>query len=561
MRLLRAVLGRLDPWAALLLGVLLALGVVILLATPGPWHRVVGPAPPAELAPPRPTDVAVFARGGADNTCTAVVWLRVDHVRPALTAVVLAPETQGFVPGGGFSPLRRIVDEVGPSAAAAAMGEALGVPMDAWVAIDKQAMQLALAPQSLAGEARAPLLEYMRAQAAWEGHGPARRVWTTQYQALGSTLARLPFERINIVAFSNYVLGFGHVQSDLNLQGAASLATTFKALLPTDIDVRGAAVIVETCRSGEAWRVEPAAIEQLRQSLEIGISPPPVGTSVTLSPRAARVLVVLPGPGYRSDAYVRAVRRRLRQSAGAPIAVRAVKAPRWDGLVTRAIAATEAWRPLAVLVAPAISVGDAETAGAAAAALRGLGEKLRGAGQPAVMSAPLPAETTTTATPAADPLAAAVRAGGQPVSPLTGPSGAAAGTQLVATDLDATLKAAAKANVATLVRACWAGALAPRLPSTRLGFSFAARRRTTVGVSADSSRAASAIMTKLQTWGYQTTSIQTTGWAPRLRGRAVYFRDGMRRAALSLAGDLGLTAVAVVADNGAPAPVTLSLGR
>ena len=41
-KLLRAVVRRLDPWAALLLGGLLALGVVILLATPGPWQRVVG---------------------------------------------------------------------------------------------------------------------------------------------------------------------------------------------------------------------------------------------------------------------------------------------------------------------------------------------------------------------------------------------------------------------------------------------------------------------------------------------------------------------------------------
>jgi hypothetical protein len=113
-KLLRAVLGRLDPWAALLLGVLLALGVIILLATPGPWHKVGGQAPPVQLAPPAPTDVAVFALGGAGGTCTAIVWLHVVQVRPSLTAVVLAPETQGFVPGAGLTPLRRIVDEVGP---------------------------------------------------------------------------------------------------------------------------------------------------------------------------------------------------------------------------------------------------------------------------------------------------------------------------------------------------------------------------------------------------------------------------------------------------------------
>lgn len=561
------MLGRLDPWAALVLGVLLALGVVILLATPGPWHKVVGPAPPAQLAPREPSDVAVFALGGAEDTCTAIVWLHVDHARPALTAVVLAPETQGFVPGAGFTPLRRIVDQVGPGVAASAMGQALDVPMDAWVALDRQALRLALAPRSLVGEARSPLLQYMRAQAAWEGRGTARRVWSTQYQALGSTLARLPFERVNVVAFSNYVLGWGHVQSDLNLQGATSLAATLGELLPTEIDVRGAPAIVETCRRGEAWRVDRSALEQLRQSLAFGLTPPTTGTSVSRRRRPARLLVVLPGPSYRSDVYVQEVRRRLRRSAGAPVAVQAVKAPRWDGLVARTTAAAESYRPLAVLVAPPIGIGAAETAEAAAAALSRLGETLRTAGQPAVLSAPLPVETTATATtaatatPATDALAVAVRAGGQPVSPLADPGDAPAAAQGAARSLDARLTDAARANVATLVRACWPGALAPRLESTRLGFSFAARRRTTVGVVAPSVRSASVTMALLRTWGYRATSVRATDWTPERPGRGVYYRQGMRRAALALAGDLGLATAAVVADEGAPSALTLSLNR
>jgi hypothetical protein len=39
----------------------------------------------------------------------------------------------------------------------------------------------------------------------------------------------------------------------------------------------------------------------------------------------------------------------------------------------------------------------------------------------------------------------------------------------------------------------------------------------------------------------------------------VYFRPGHRRAALSLAGDLGLPGAAVLVDALAPAPVTLTL--
>jgi len=569
-KLLRAVFGRLDPWAALLLGVLLALGVIILLATPGPWHKVVGRASPAPLVPAEPTDVAVFALGGGGGTCSAIAWLHVDHARPALTAVVLAPETQGFVPGAGFTPLRRIVDEVGPGVAAAAAGEALDVHMDAWIALDKQALSLALAPHAPAGAARGALLQYTRAQAAWEGRGTARRVWATQYQALGSTLARLPFENINVVAFSNYVLGWGHVQSDLNLQGATSLAATLGELLPTDVDVRGLAAIVETCRRAEAWRVDRSALEPLRQSLAFGLTPPVTGTSVTRRPRPARVLVVLPGPSYRSaSAYVNEVRRRLRRSAGAPVAVRAVRAPRWDGLVARTTAAAESWRPLAVLVAPPAGIGYAETATAAAAALRRLGETLRKAGQPAVLSGPLPVETTTTAAPATPPasaapatdvLAVAIRAAGQPISPLDAAGEPPAGVQGAAWNLAARLTTAARANVATLVRACWPAALAPRLASTRLGFSFAARRRTTVGVAAATQGAAAtgAVLAHLHTWGYLTKSMPATGWTPLRPGRGVYYRAGMHRAALALAGDLGLPAAAVLQDESAPAALTFS---
>jgi hypothetical protein len=554
------VLGRLDPWAALLLGVLLVLGVIILLATPGPWHKVVGPAAPAQPAPTGPTDLAVFALAGADGACTAVVWLHVDHARPALTAVVLAPATQGFVPGAGFTPLCRIVDEVGPGVAAEALGQALDVPMDAWITLDRQALRLALAPRTSAATARGPLLQYLRAQAAWEGRGNARRVWSTQYQALGSTLARLPFERINVVSFSNYVLGWGHVQSDLDLQGATSLATMLGDLLPTEVDVRGAAAIVETCRRGEAWRLDRSALEQLRQSLAFGLTPPPAGTSVKRRPRPARVLVVLPGLGYGSDVYVNEVRRRLRRSAGAPVAVRAVRAPRWDGLVAQTTAAAESWRPLAVLVAPPAGLGGVETAEAAATALRSLGERLQAAGQPAVLSAPLPAETTATAAPATDALSVAIRAAGQPVSPLAGPRDELLSARYART-LDATLLAAARANVATLVRACWPGALAPRLASTRIGFSFAARRRTTVGVSAPTDRAAETATALLRTWGYRTTSVTVTDWTPPRSGRGVYYRAGMRRAALALAGDLDLRPAAVVRDESAPAALTLSLSR
>ena len=42
MNRLRGLRGRLDPWAALLLGSIVTLTLVILLAMPGPWQKVVG---------------------------------------------------------------------------------------------------------------------------------------------------------------------------------------------------------------------------------------------------------------------------------------------------------------------------------------------------------------------------------------------------------------------------------------------------------------------------------------------------------------------------------------
>ena len=184
-------------------------------------------------------------------------------------------------------------------------------------------------------------------------------MWSTQYRALGPTLARQPFERLNIVAFSNYVLGWGHVQSDLDLQGATSLAATLQELTPADVDVRAAAARVEVCRGSEAWLVARAAAAELRSSLALGLVPPPASPSVVTISRPARVLVVLPGQVRRADVYVREVRRRLRRSAGAPVAVRVVKVPGWEDLVERTTAATRSWHPLAVLVGPAANaLGD-----------------------------------------------------------------------------------------------------------------------------------------------------------------------------------------------------------
>jgi hypothetical protein len=554
------VARRLDPWAALLLGVLLALGVVILLATPGPWGPVVGPRSAVRLEPSPPRDVVVFVSGGRGAGCSGVAWLHVDHAEPSLTAVVVAPETQVFVPRGGFTPLRHVVPDVGPRVAADALGVTLGVTFDAWLMIDRRALRLALESMSTASAGHARVREYRRATAAWEGRGPPEGVWPAQYRALDLAFPRASYDNINVVAFANYILGFGYVTSDLDLQGATSLATALRALVPARAHVRAAAAIVETCRRAEDWRVDRVALGRLRQALIAGEAPPPSAPRLKRVPRPARVLVVSPD-ARGADAYVAEVGRRLRQSAGAPIAVRSLIVSGPGEPAKRVAVAVRRWRPLAVLVAPLLRTPSPARMERTAATLRSVGAYLRLSGRPAVMSGPLPPQTGAGASPdpGASTVEAVVQASDLPVSEPVIPQRSSARPSAGGTDR---ARAAARANVQTLVRACWPGALAPRLASTRLSFGFAASRRTAVAVLAPSDSAAAHAAATLRLWGFRAEAAGETAWSPPARAATtVFYREGMRRAALALAGNLGLRRAAVVVDDSAPAALTLELKK
>ena len=294
MNRLRAVARRLDPWAALLLGGLLAMGVVILLATPGPWQRVVGQEPPVRLEAPAPDDVALFVMAGRGGSCTGIVWLHLDAEKKALAAVVVAPRISGFSPTDGYAPVAAIAGSAGPSAAAAALGGALGVSIDAWIALDRKAMDLAVEAMVPMNEVRAARTRYREARAAWRGRGGEANAWATQYESLRVSLPQVPFEELGVVAFSNYVLGFGFVRSDLTLQGATSLAEALKEVDRDLVEVRAAPVIVERSRGGEVWHADASRVEPLRQSLALGIRPPETGRLITERARVARVLVVAP---------------------------------------------------------------------------------------------------------------------------------------------------------------------------------------------------------------------------------------------------------------------------
>ena len=551
MSYLRAAMRRLDPWAALLLGVLLALGVVILLATPGPWQRVVGQATPVKLTPPVPDDVAVFVLGGRGGTCSGVVWLHADAKDASLAVVVVAPRAVGFAPGAGFAPLSSIVDAAGPRAAAAALGAALDVKMDAWVTLDRHAMEQAFQPMFPMNDVRAARGRYREARAAWRGRGGAERSWTTQYETLRVALPQVAFAELNVVAFSNYVLGFGFVQSDLTLQGATSLADALRQVDPARLEVRAAAVVIERCRGGEVWHVDSSRIEPLRQSLAFGLAPPEGGAHISRRVRRARVLVVAALPGARAAKYADEVRRSLRRSAGAPIEVRLV-AGSSGRLAYRAARALDAHPALGVLVAPAPATADPR----AAAAVERVCEMLRSRQQEAVVAGPLPARAASSRGSAPRRrLVAVVSASRLPISWL--PGAPPAGGSSVVSPLS--LEQAARANAQTFVRACWPGALAPRVTSTRLGFAFVAARHATVGVAGGSSAEASRALYDVRLWGFSGVTLATGGgWQPRTQRRTLYFRAASRTAASVLADDLGLAARDVVRDDDAPRGLVLA---
>lgn len=525
------------------------MGVVILLATPGPWQQVVGNQPPVGLEAPTPDDVAVFVMGGRGGACSGVLWLHLDAERSSLAAVVVAPRVSGFSPTDGYAPVAAIAGSAGPSAAAAALGGALGVSMDAWVALDRKASALAIQAMFPATEPRAARTRYREARSAWRGLGGDTTAWATQYASLRLALPQVPFDELGVVAFSNYVLGFGFVRSDLSLQGATSLAEALRDVDPGRVAVRAAPVVVERSRGGEVWHADASRVEPLRQSLAMGIRPPETERLVTTRVLAARVLVVAPLSRARAARYAEEVRRRLARSAGGAIAVTLV-AGADDRLAFRAARELDRRPALAVLVAPAASTDTA------AAVVTKVCEMLRNRRQEAVVSGPLPAGTGSS--DADDALAVAAGDGRLPVSWLP-----AATTSVTAEGAGRrALAAAARDNVQTLVRACWPGALAPDLDSTRLDFAFVAARHTGVGVLAVSDAASTTLLARLRLWGFPGARLASEdgGWQPPVTDRAIYYRPGSRRAAAVLAGDLGLPARSVIRADDSPRKVVISTG-
>ena len=523
------------------------MGVVILLATPGPWQRVVGQraAGPARGARSRRRG---RLRDGRPRRRRArgVLWLHLDAERHALTAVVVAPRVSGFSPTDGYAPVAAIAGSAGPSAAAAALGGALGVSMDAWIALDRKALDLAVEPMFPMNEVRAARTRYREARAAWRGLGGAEDAWATQYESLR---VALPAGRVRRARRRRLLQLRARVRVRAQRSEPAGGDVAGRGAQggrPRPVEVRAAPVVVERCRGGEVWHADASRVEPLHQSLRAGHAPArrPDGSSRRArGPRAcswSRRCHALNAARYAAE-----VRRRLARSAGAR--------RRGDARLGRGRPAGVPRRPRARQAAGA---GRAGRAGPP----RRRGRRRRHQGLRDAAQAPRRRRSS--------------RARCSPgTAEASGPTPGGAGgrrRRRPAAGLLAAGRGARRRRRRRGRRRSWP----PRAPTSRRSsgragrgrsrrssvrpasdFAFVAARHTGVGVVSASDAAAAALLPRLRLWGFSGRASA----ARRRRLAAAGDRAGhllpagvAPGAALALAGDLGLPAGSVAKAGDTP---------
>lgn len=550
----RAVRRRIDPWAALVLGVFVALAVIILLATPGPWHRVVGPAPHVQIVPPKPRDMVVFVGDvSGSDTCVGILWLRVDYAARDLVALVLPTQLQGFLPGAGFESLQKIVDDAGPAAGAAALSRIIGVRIGSWAALDSSALRLAFAQFFPVGDGRAEHAIFRSSWATWSVRPDTALAWARQLRFLAQGLGTGRLRGLNAVAFADYTLGSGDVTSDLNLQDAAALGAMLGRLLPGQVVVSALPAVEQTTAGSALWRLRTAPLLALRTTLDVGLLP--VARPVVIARRAtpARVVAVVPAIGGTARSYLKALHVALVRSSAVPVGVVPVVAAR-DPLVTaaRLDAVLSVTSPQGVVVALGWGGG---TRAQLEATLDAVVPVLERRGQAAILSG-VPQGLDAPSRTRNQVIVAAAKESGLPLSaaattmPRAAPSAAARVTQAAITRW-ATL------NAASLARACDPRLFAPRALATELGFDEYERTHTSVVVAGVASAALRTALVRLSEWGWPARALRTGDWAPTTSSSRVYYGPGLRVAARVLAQELGLSPRAVRPAAESPAVVTV----
>jgi hypothetical protein len=560
--LLRAVARRLDAWAALLLGVLVALGVIILLATPGPWHRVV-PAPHVEVTPQPPRDFVVFVCGDPDSPrCSGVVWVHVRYDMPSIATIVIPVRLQCLAPGAGFEPLGKGLDDVGPAATAAALGETLGVRFDGWLVADRAALREAFPwffPQGSAAVAR---LRFGLLAGAWGLEVPPARRTTLQVAFVRAFAAQWRPETFERVAMVNYVLGSRDVETEAKLQAVSSFTDALFVTPRRRLTVGALPCVVFAHGRYRRWLPDQRALLGLRVSFALDAQPPT--PPARLAGRAASPVVVVLGVdlGRRRGDYARGLATTLREYSGDDVRVRFVGCDS-RARVERALGERPGTRPpLAAVIAPGRSpsapwppakvakVTNAALDGVRAARLPAVVAEAPGLGQAgAAGNAEIDRQAAAAGLPVALAAAADPR-GGDAVRPLSA----------------ALAKSWGRTDAELLVRAAYPEFFAPRLPATRLGVSYLQRRGIAIGLvardDARGSRVTSALVAFLDNVGYEAPSLLDPAIAEALPAAplAVFYAGDHRDDALCVAGDLAIAPSRLVEVDAGVLPGNVAVG-
>ena len=299
-----------DPWAALLLGVLVALGVVILLATPGPWHDVVGPAP-VRLTKPLPRDIALYVRAAAPlGRCTTVAWVHVEYEPASLTVVLVPPQTEVPVEAGGFAPVGRLVSDAGAGTATAGLAQALDTPLGGWVVVGRDTLRVVLAAARSPGSDRLGMLAFRQAMTAMRAAPVSVISLTAQQRVMARVLQAVPYGQLNQAALVNYVLGSTEVDTDLDLRVASAVVRAVRAMKARDVAVRTLPTIVEHCGTATRWRTghRPRRAAEAVPGLRAG-APGDASLPWPAVSAVAEVVVAAPG-GDEAERFVAALERR-----------------------------------------------------------------------------------------------------------------------------------------------------------------------------------------------------------------------------------------------------------
>jgi hypothetical protein len=530
-------------------------------------------APPAAAPEEAPRDVAVFVRGGAEgDDCTAAVWLHVEHGQPSLTAVVVPVQTQVAVPGAGFDRLCRVVRLFGPEAATAALGEALGVSFAGSVSLSAEGLSAAVPTMFPSGDSQRERRQRRAALKAWTGRGDAATVARRQAEQLAEALPRVPLESLSVVAVANYALGSELAESDLDLQQATALARSAREARSHDVAVRALPVVRETRGEAVFWRPRAGAADRLADALRLGLWPPRTTVAVTTVERTGGVVVALPAAlgAMAAAEFTQGLRAAVAESAGPGIEFTTVRCAAAGAAETLA-GCVAASQPLAVVLVS--GTRDADDAGdepdeaeERLDATLDCAVRLQRLYQPAVLVAPVAGVPDGDEVEIADELEAsglpvvAVRvpgpggAGATAAAPSAASSPSPATGAPTAAGLRADWREAGRAAAAAAVRACWPAVLAPGLPGTLRGVTFAERR--TVELAVLDGDGAAAGRAWLAVCGY-VPAAAGGDWAPEAGVVRVAHHPGLRRLAVAVAGDLGVSDALVVEDADAPAPVTV----